>query len=105
VGVLLDLCSRRVIGWAMREKPDQQLTLMALAMAIRQRRIPPGLIHHSDQGAQDSCVAYQQQLLVLGITPSRSRKGNCYDNAVAESFFIGSDVAILKTGLKSHSMH
>jgi len=89
----------------MREKPDQQLTLMALAMAIRQRRIPPGLIHHSDQGAQDSCVAYQQQLLVLGITPSRSRKGNCYDNAVAESFFIGSDVAILKTGLKSHSMH
>lgn len=87
VAVLLDLCSRRVIGWAMWERPDQQLTLMALAMAIRQRRIRSGLIHHSDQGAQYSCVAYQQQLLGLGITPSMSRKGNCYDNAVAESFF------------------
>lgn len=51
VAVLLDLCSRRVIGWAMRDKPDQQLTLTALAMAVRQRRIRPGLIHHSDQGA------------------------------------------------------
>lgn len=87
VAVLLDLCSRRVIGWAMRHKPDQQLTLMALAMAVRQRRIRPGLIHHSDQGAQYSCVAYQRQLFTLGITPSMSRKGNCYDNAVAESFF------------------
>ena len=87
VAVLLDLCSRRVIGWAMREKPDQQLTLDALAMATRQRRIAPGLIHHSDQGAQYSCLAYQRQLTTLGVTPSMSRKGNCYDNAVAESFF------------------
>jgi putative transposase len=87
VAVLLDLYSRRVIGWAMREKPDQQLTLDALAMAVRQRRVHPGLIHHSDQGAQYSCKAYQQQLTTLGITPSMSRKGNCYDNAVAESFF------------------
>jgi len=52
VVVLLDLCSRRVIGWAMRDKPDQQLTLTALAMAVRQRHICPGLIHHSDHGAQ-----------------------------------------------------
>ena len=87
VAVLLDLCSRRVIGWAMREKPDQQVTLEALAMAVRQRRVQPGLIHHSDQGAQYSCGAYQQRLATLGITPSMSRKGNCYDNAVAESFF------------------
>lgn len=87
VAVLLDLCSRRVIGWAMREKPDQQLPLMALAMAVRQRRICPGLIHHSDQGAQYSCVAYQRQLSAVGITPSMSRRGNCYDNAVAERFF------------------
>ena len=100
VAVLLDLCSRRVIGWAMREKPDQQLTLTALAMAIRQRRIPPGLIHHSDQGAQYSCVAYQQQLLVLGITPSMSRKGNCYDSAVAESFF-----STLKNELVHHQTY
>ena len=67
VAVLLDLCSRRVIGWAMRDKPDQHLTLEALAMAIRQRRVQPGLIHHSDQGAQYSCVAYQRQLTTLGI--------------------------------------
>lgn len=87
VAVLLDLYSRRVIGWAMRATPDQQLTLEALAMAVRQRRVRPGLIHHSDQGAQYSSVAYQRQLATLGMTPSMSRKGNCYDNAVAESFF------------------
>lgn len=87
LAVLLDLYSRRVIGWAMRSTPDQQLTLDALAMAVRQRRVRPGLIHHSDQGAQYSCGAYQRQLTSLGITPSMSRKGNCYDNAVAESFF------------------
>lgn len=87
VAVLLDLYSRRVIGWAMRHTPDQQLTLDALAMAVRQRRIRPGLIHHSDQGAQYSALAYQRQLATLGMTPSMSRKGNCYDNAVAESFF------------------
>jgi transposase InsO family protein len=87
VAVLLDLYSRRIIGWAMRSTPDQQLTLDTLAMAVRQRRIRPGLVHHSDQGAQYSCLAYQRQLITLGMTPSMSRKGNCYDNAVAESFF------------------
>jgi putative transposase len=100
VAVLLDLCSRRVIGWAMREKPDQQLTLMALAMAVRQRCIRPGLIHHSDQGAQYSCAAYQQQLATFGMTASMSRKGNCYDNAVAESFF-----STLKNELVHHQRY
>src|SRR3954453_18448323 len=80
VPVLLDLYSRRVIGWAMSAKPDQHLTLEALAMAVRQRRVRPGLIHHSDQGAQYSCLAYQRRLITLGMTPSMSRKGNCYDN-------------------------
>lgn len=87
VAILLDLCSRRVIGWAMSARPDQQLTLDALAMAIRQRRVRAGLIHHSDQGAQYSALLYQRRLADIGITPSMSRKGNCYDNAVAESFF------------------
>ena len=87
VAVLLDLYSRRVIGWAMSAKPDQHLTLDALTMAVRQRRVQPGLIHHSDQGAQYSSLAYRHQLTELGMTPSMSRKGNCYDNAVAESFF------------------
>ena len=100
VAVLLDLCSRRVIGWAMREKPDQQVTLDALAMAARQRRVAPGLIHHSDRGAQYTCGAYQQQLTTLGITPSMSGKGNCYDNAVAESFF-----STLKNELVHHQTY
>lgn len=100
VAVLLDLCSRRVIGWAMREKPDQHLTLEALAMAVRQRRREPGLMHHSDRGAQYTCGAYQQQLTALGITPSMSGKGNCYDNAVAESFF-----STLKNELVHHQTY
>jgi len=87
VAVLLDLYSRRAIGWAMSARPDQQLTLDALAMAVRQRRVRPGLIHHSDQGAQYSCLAYQRQLVSLGMIPSMSRKGNCYDNAPMESFW------------------
>jgi transposase InsO family protein len=87
VAVLLDLYSRRAIGWAMSPKPDQHLTLAALTMALRQRRVRPGLIHHSDQGAQSSSLAYRQRLPASGVTPSMSRKGNCYDNAVAESFF------------------
>jgi transposase InsO family protein len=87
VAVLLDLYSRRVIGWAMRPKPDHHLTLEALAMAVRQRGVRPGLVHHSDQGTQYSALLYQRRLIELGMTPSMSRKGNCYDNAVAESFF------------------
>ena len=98
--MLLDLYSRRVIGWAMSAKPDQHLTLEALAMAVRQRRVRPGLIHHSDQGAQYSCVAYQRRLTTLGMTPSMSRKGNCYDNAVAKSFF-----STLKTRASSDLSH
>jgi transposase InsO family protein len=100
VAVLLDLYSRRVIGWAMSARPDQQLTLEALAMAVRQRPIQPGLIHHTDRGAQYSASAYQRQLTALGLTPSMSRKGNCYDNAVAESFF-----SVLKNELVHHQRY
>ena len=87
LAVLLDLYSRRVIGWAMSAKPDQHVVLEALTMAVTQRRVSPGLIHHTDQGAQYSSLAYRQRLTTLGMAPSMSRKGNCYDNAVAESFF------------------
>jgi transposase InsO family protein len=100
VAVLLDLYSRRAIGWAMSARPDQQLTLDALAMAVRQRCVRPGLIHHSDQGAQYSGLAYQRQLVRLGMVPSMSRKGNCYDNAVAESFF-----STLKNELVHHQTY
>lgn len=87
LAVLLDLYSRRVIGWAMSAKPDQHVALQALRMALAQRRPQPGLIHHTDQGALYTSVAYQHLLTQTGVVASMSRKGNCYDNAVVESFF------------------
>ena len=87
LAVLLDLYSRRVIGWAMSAKPDQQVALQALRMALGQRQPPAGLIHHTDQGTQYTSKAYQQMVKQSGLTASMSRKGNCYDNAVVESFF------------------
>ena len=87
LAVLLDLYSRRVIGWAMSAKPDQHVALQALHMAMAHRRPRPGLIHHSDQGALYTSRAYQRLLTAYGLVSSMSRKGNCYDNAVVESFF------------------
>jgi putative transposase len=87
LAVLVDLYSRRVVGWAMSERIDQQLVLDALNMALLQRRVKPGLIHHTDQGRQYSSTAYQTVLERHGMIASMSRRGNCYDNAVAESFF------------------
>ena len=87
LAVLLDLYSRRVVGWAMSERIDQQLVLDALIMALGQCPAQPGLIHHSDQGRQYSSTAYVEMLKKHGMVQSMSRRGNCYDNAVAESFF------------------
>jgi putative transposase len=87
LAVILDLYSRRVIGWAMSPRPDQHVALTALQMAMTHRRPRPGLIHHTDQGATYTSVAYQRQLVQTGLVASMSRKGNCYDNAVVESFF------------------
>jgi putative transposase len=98
LAVLIDLYSRRVVGWAMSERIDQQLVLDALNMALLQRRVKPGLIHHSDQGRQYSSAAYQAVLQRHRMIASMSRRGNCYDNAVAESFF-----SSLKNELIHHS--
>jgi len=87
LAVILDVYSRRVIGWAMSPRPDQHVALTALQMALTHRRPPAGLIHHTDQGATYTSVAYQQRLSQAGLVASMSRKGNCYDNAVVESFF------------------
>lgn len=87
LAVVLDLYSRRVVGWSMSERINQSLVRDALAMAIRHRRPSPGLIHHTDQGVQYRSAGYQQLLQAHGMMPSMSRKGNCYDNACAESFF------------------
>jgi putative transposase len=87
LAVILDLYSRRVIGWAVSARPDQHVALTALQMALTHRRPRPGLIHHTDQGATYTSVAYQRQLAQAGVLASMSRRGNCYDNAVVESFF------------------
>lgn len=87
LATVLDLASRRVVGWAMRATLESDLALAALDMAVRTRRPAPGLIHHSDRGIQYACPDYQARLQQHGLVPSMSRKGNCWDNAVAESFF------------------
>jgi len=98
LAVLIDLYSRKVLGWAMSERIDQQLVIDALNMALLQSRPQPGLIHHSDQGRQYSSAAYVEILKKHGMIQSMSRHGNCYDNAVAESFF-----SSLKNELVHHS--
>lgn len=87
LAVVLDLASRRVVGWATGPTLETRLPVAALAMALGQRRPAPGLVHHSDRGAQYASVAYQARLRQHGLVASMSRKGDCWDNAVAESFF------------------
>jgi transposase InsO family protein len=87
LAVILDLFSRKVVGWAMSEHIDTALVETALHMALRTRQPNAPLLHHSDQGSQYTSVAYQSTLTDWHIQPSMSRVGNCYDNAVAESFF------------------
>jgi transposase InsO family protein len=87
LATVLDLYSRRIVGWAMRDRMTSQLVIDALAMAIEQRRPPAGLIHHSDRGSQYASGAFQAMLQAHGMRCSMSRKGDVYDNAVMESFF------------------
>jgi len=87
LAVIIDLFSRRVVGWSMSERIDRKLALDALRMALAQRRPPRGLIHHSDRGSQYASGDYQRLLATNGIVGSMSRRGDCWDNAVAESFF------------------
>lgn len=87
LATVLDLYSRRIVGWAMSDRMKSQLVIDALAMAIEQRRPPAGLIHHSDRGSQYASGAFQALLKAHGMTCSMSRKGEVYDNAVMESFF------------------
>ena len=89
LAVILDLFSRRVVGWAMEGTMATSLVISALNMALTQRGPPASLKHHSDRGVQYAAEAYRRILAAHGITRSMSRKGNCWDNAVAESFFGG----------------
>ena len=94
VAAILDLYSRAVVGWALDASLTTRLPLAALDMALRRRRPGEGLLHHSDRGCQYTSGDYRRALAENGITVSMSRRGNCWDNAVAESFF-----ATLKTEL------
>ena len=92
LAVLLDLYSRRVVGWALSEHNDEALTLSALEMALDQRRPRAGLVHHSDRGTTYASGEYQDVLARNGLACSMSRKGDCWDNAVVESFFSTLDI-------------
>ena len=87
VAVLIDLYSRKVVGWSMSDRINQTLVLRALHMAIVTRQPAPGLIHHTDRGAIYTAQEYRTLLAAHGMAASMGRTGDCYDNAVAESFF------------------
>ena len=87
LAVVLDLFSRRVVGWATADHLRSELACNALRMALEHRKPKGGLLHHSDRGVQYASEAYQDLLAGHGIEPSMSRTGNCWDNAVTESFF------------------
>jgi putative transposase len=86
LAVLLDAFSRRVVGWALGQRLEDELTLRALGMALERRQPAPGLVHHSDRGVQYASRQYTELLQAHGVVISMSRKGNPYDNAIAESF-------------------
>jgi len=99
LAAVLDVHTRRIVGWAMSDRADQALAGSALDMALTRRNPGKGLIHHSDQGVQYTCKAYQLQLQNAGLVASMSRKGMPYDNAVMESFF-----SSLKQELTHHEL-
>jgi len=98
--VIIDLFSRMVVGWALSSSLSHEMVLTALKRAIRNRHPDEGLIFHSDRGVQYACKDFRKELDKHGFIQSMSRKGNCWDNAVAESFF-----AVLKTELVYHERY
>jgi putative transposase len=100
LAAIIDLHSRMVVGWSMNERLDRGLVLDALSTAVGRRNPEPGLIHHSDRGSQYASNDYQKALRRHKMRCSMSRKGNCWDNAVAESFF-----STLKTERVHHRLY
>lgn len=87
LAAIIDIFNREIVGWGMSDKNDTELTLSALDMALLKHSPPRGLLHHSDRGSNYTCKAYRAALKAHGIECSMSRRANCWDNAVAESFF------------------
>jgi putative transposase len=107
LAVVLDLATRRVVGWSSSKRVDGALTLTALQRALTWRRLATGLVHHSDRGLQYAAKAYRALLERHGMQASMSRRGNCWDNAVAESFFATLEWELIddsgwQTGLEAH---
>jgi transposase InsO family protein len=111
LAVVLDLASRRVVGWALRTRLEQELALSALQMALTRRGLCAGhqrqhrRLHHSDRGVQYASAAYQRLLHAAGFTPSMSRVGDCWDNAVVESFFATLTKELLVDGIFDSREH
>ena len=95
LAVVLDVFSRKVVGWAMRTHLLTELVLAALDMALTQRR-PQEVVHHSDQGTQYTAVAFGQRCQGAGVKPSMGSVGDCYDNAMCESFFATLECELLE---------
>jgi transposase InsO family protein len=87
VAAILDAFSRRLLGWSFGPQMGANLCMQALAMAVKARRPKPGLVHHSDQGMQYLSTRYRDAVAAIGAVASMSRRGNCYDNAIIESFW------------------
>jgi len=95
LAIILDGFSRRVVGWAMVDRLQTELVLAALRLALQRRRPDAGIIHHSDRGCQYASLAFGQHLSAAGLVPSTGSVGDCYDNAVAESFFASRKVELV----------
>jgi transposase InsO family protein len=100
LAIVMDLYSRAIVGWSMSERMTRALVIDAFTLAAQRRNPAPGLIHHSDRGSQYASTDFQNILRKHGAICSMSRKGNCWDNAPAESFF-----GLLKRGLIFHSKY
>ena len=87
LATVMDLCLRRIVGWSMNKRMTRDLVIDALDMAVKERRPGPGVLHHSDRGSQYASDDYQERLKKYGMICSMSRKGDCWDNAVMESFY------------------
>jgi putative transposase len=96
LGSVLDCFSRKVVGWSMREDMRAELVVDALEMAVARRRPAPGLVHHSDQGSQYVSLVFGQRCREAGIAQSMGSRGDCYDNAVKESFFASLEKDLLR---------
>jgi putative transposase len=103
LAVVLDAWSRRIVGWAMASKPRSQLVLDALNMAVQQRR-PTNVIHHSDQGVQYTSLAFGKRCVEMKVRPSMGSAGDCYDNALCESFFATLECELIdRCSFQSHA--